>query len=127
METVIDRKRLIGEVAARHGVRLEEDDPAFLLVTLAELTLRDAQADFLAAVRQSRIEHEESAVRIQEGIGKAIATAAVHTFRANGAANVTDEHLLKLHRIRPLVWLSWGLLIAGSLFWAGFVLGKIYR
>ena len=40
----MDRKRIIGEVAARHGVLLEEDDPAFLLVTIAEIALRDAQS-----------------------------------------------------------------------------------
>ena len=38
-----DRKRMIGEVAARHGIRLEEDDPAFLLVTLAELAMQEKQ------------------------------------------------------------------------------------
>ncbi len=54
-----DRKRMIGEVAARHGIRLEEDDPAFLLVTLAELTMQDAQGEFLAAVRQATVEHEQ--------------------------------------------------------------------
>ena len=41
----MDRKRIIGEVAARHGLLLEEDDPAFLLVTIAEIALRDAQAE----------------------------------------------------------------------------------
>ena len=34
-------QRLIGEVAAKHGIRLEPNDPAFALVTLNELVLEE--------------------------------------------------------------------------------------
>ena len=33
---MIDQKQLIGQVAAKNGIRLEPDDPAFALVTLNE-------------------------------------------------------------------------------------------
>ena len=68
----MDRKRVIGEVAARHGVRLEEDDPAFLLVTIAEIALRDAQAEFVEAVRKSITEQEAAGERIQSRLGEAL-------------------------------------------------------
>ena len=70
-----DRKRLIGGVVARHGIRLEEDDPAFLLVTLAELTLKDAQDQFANATRKMISEYEEAAQRVQEAAGRSFATA----------------------------------------------------
>ncbi|MDQ2841922.1 MAG: hypothetical protein M3Y72_12970 [Acidobacteriota bacterium] len=41
---MLDVPRLIGEVAARHGIRLEPNDPAFALVTLNQLILEDAIA-----------------------------------------------------------------------------------
>jgi hypothetical protein len=37
-----DVKRLIAEVAARNGIRIDADDPAFCLVTLNQLVLEDA-------------------------------------------------------------------------------------
>jgi hypothetical protein len=37
----VDIKRLIGEVAARHGVVLKESDPIFLTVTLNQLVLEE--------------------------------------------------------------------------------------
>ncbi len=38
---MLDVKRLIGEVAAKNGIRLEPDDPAFALVTLNQLVLEE--------------------------------------------------------------------------------------
>ena len=35
-DLMIDQKQLIGQVAAKNGIRLEPDDPAFALVTLNE-------------------------------------------------------------------------------------------
>jgi hypothetical protein len=65
----MDRKRVIGEVAARHGVRLEKDDPAFILVTIAELTLKDAQQEFLAASSLQIQAFEKALDRTQRLIG----------------------------------------------------------
>src|SRR5215470_300918 len=68
----MDRKRIIGEVAAKHGVLLAEDDPAFLLVTIAEIALRDAQSEFLDTVRRTIAEQEEAAERMQRSIGETL-------------------------------------------------------
>ena len=48
---MIDQKRLIGEVAAKNGIRLEPDDPAFALVTLNETVLQDASAALTQEIR----------------------------------------------------------------------------
>jgi PAB1-binding protein PBP1 len=81
----MDRKRVIGEVAARHGVRLEEDDPAFLLVTIAEIALRDAQAEFVQVIRRSIAEQEAAGERIQTRMGEALGDLMrTHSFNAGG-------------------------------------------
>ena len=49
----MDVNRVIAEVAARHRVRLDPDDPALVLVTVAELMLAEAGADFRVAVREA--------------------------------------------------------------------------
>src|SRR5262245_8436468 len=84
----MDRKRMIGEVAARHGIRLEEDDPAFVLVTLAELMLKDAQDEFAAVVRKSIGEYEEAAERVQERAGHALAVAVRYALHSD---KISDE------------------------------------
>jgi hypothetical protein len=69
----MDHKRVIGEVAARHGIRLEEDDPAFVLVTIAEVALRDAQNEFIAAATKSIADQEAAVERIQIRLGETLA------------------------------------------------------
>lgn len=117
-----DRKRMIGEVAARHGVRLEEDDPAFLLVTLAELAMQDAQVEFLRAVRQATLENEESAERIQKRIGESLAKAVIGALRV-GTASGPPRHAPAA--VAALI--CFGLLASLTLFGAGFLLGGSCR
>jgi hypothetical protein len=113
-----DRKRMIGEVAARHGIRLEEDDPAFLLVTLAELAMQDAQGEFLAAVGQATVEYEQSAERIQKRIGESLAKAVSGALRGSSASG-----LPRRVPITSVPLICFGLLAGMSLFGAGYLLG----
>jgi len=39
---MLDVKRLIAEVAARNGIRIDPDDPAFCLVTLKQMVSEEA-------------------------------------------------------------------------------------
>jgi len=48
--TAPDIKILIGEVAARHGVTLRPDDPAFVLVTVNQLVLEQAIAELVQRI-----------------------------------------------------------------------------
>ena len=62
----MELNRVIGEVAARHGIRLDPDDPALILVTVAELMLQQAQEEFLATTRLATAEYAEAAARAQK-------------------------------------------------------------
>jgi hypothetical protein len=120
-----DRKRLIGEVAVRHGVLLEEDDPAFLLVTLAELSFRDAQGEFLSAVRQATAEYEQAAARIQEEIGTALGQAVRRTLQ-DGCSGTTENPVGERRVGRSILPTGiWLVLAAAVLFWSGFLVGRI--
>lgn len=71
----IDRKRLIGEVAARHGIRLDDDDPAFVLVTLAEGMLETARHEMETTIRHETAEFIRAAEQIQVSFGANLAVA----------------------------------------------------
>lgn len=68
----MDVKALIGEVAARNGIRLEPGDPAFALVTLNQLVLEEAVRDFVAEIRAATADFETSAERVQSMAGSAL-------------------------------------------------------
>lgn len=113
----MDRKRIIGEVAARHGVLLEEDDPAFLLVTIAEIALRDAQSEFLDVVRRTIADQEEAAERMQESIGETLGNSIRQALSESGS--LKSPRPVRRHRRLVL----FGLL----LFAAGFALGAMWK
>ena len=58
----MDKRKMIAEIAARHGVRLDSDDPAFLLVELNHMMFEEKEAGLKA-------ETEAAEKRIIELIG----------------------------------------------------------
>lgn len=71
-----DVQRLIGEVAARHGVLLKPDDAAFALVTINQLVLEEVVATLLKRVEQTVAEFEATANRVQtQAISRTLGTA----------------------------------------------------
>jgi hypothetical protein len=117
----MDRKRIIGEVAARHGVRLEEDDPAFLLVTIAEIALRDAQAELLEAVRRTIADQEAAADRLQKSIGEALGKAIRRALSEGGTVS-SPQPVRILGRL-----VFFGVLFGLLLVAAGFALGVMWK
>ena len=133
---MIDVHRLIGEVAARTGIRVEPDDPAFLLVTLNQLVLEAAVvqmceqirlgiAEFTESVHKTEAragtilgaEVRESAAGIREELQRDVETARI------GAREIVYE----LHRNHSRVaFIRWGagvIVLAAAMFAAGFCLG----
>src|SRR5436190_23887775 len=70
----IDVERLLAEALTKHGIRLDPDDPAIVLVTLNRLVLEDAVECVAADIRKATREYEEAANRVQSRLGAAIAT-----------------------------------------------------
>jgi hypothetical protein len=75
----VDAKRLTGEVAARHGLLIREDDPAMALVTMSEIVLEQVLEKAEVRLRgvlaqaetgQKRLQ-QEALVWVQEEIGHA--------------------------------------------------------
>jgi alpha-ketoglutarate-dependent taurine dioxygenase len=129
---VLDVKRLIGEVAAQHGIRLDADDPAFALVTLNQLVLEETaqrlRSELAATVTQladsfSKAEQRAGKVLAQE-IRAAASEIREELTRADDTPDRTDVNG-GVNWLNRLLWISVGLLSGLALFVVGFVVGKV--
>ena len=62
----VDTKRLSGEVAARHGLLIREDDPAMALVTMNEIVLEQVLSEAELRLRGLFAEAEKGQKRSQQ-------------------------------------------------------------
>ena len=133
---MVDQKQLIGQVAAKNGIRLEPDDPAFALVTLNEAVLQDASAALTQEIRQVLNSFTESLAKTEHRAGKALAQdvkmAAAELRRElnsdiERASLKADELVMKVSaaNARPAIvkWAALGSLAALLLFLCGVVVG----
>ncbi len=134
---MIDQKRLIGEVAAKNGIRLEPDDPAFALVTLNEIVLQDTVAALTHEIRSSLHSFAESLAKTENRAGKVLAhdvKVAAAELRRELNSDIENASL-KAHELvnkvsavnsRPVMvrWLATGSLAALLLFLCGVVVGR---
>ena len=133
---MIDQKQLIGQVAAKNGIRLEPDDPAFALLTLNEAVLQDASAALTQDIQQVLNSFTESLAKTEQRAGKALAqdvkTAAAELRRelnadVEKASLKANELVMKVSaaNTRPasVKWAAVGSLAALLLFLCGVVVG----
>jgi hypothetical protein len=134
---MIDQKRLIGEVAAKNGIRLEPDDPAFALVTLNEIVLQDTVAALTHEIRSSLHSFAESLAKTENRAGKVLAhdvKVAAAELRRELNSDIENASL-KAHEIVNKVsavnssavmvkWLATGSLAALLLFLCGVIVGR---
>lgn len=136
----INVQNIIAEVAARHNLLLESDDPAMALVTMNQLVLEAAIERITAEVRETIAEFQtsiqkaekragsmlaqsvkESAVQMQEGLQSDIQLAGV---KAREIVHLVDQ----AHRRPALIrWSTLGIVAGALLFAAGVWLGSMLR
>jgi hypothetical protein len=109
----IDTERLLTEALKKHGIRLDPDDPAVVLVTLNRLVLEDVAESVAADIGKAAKEFEAAAGRLQGKVGAAVAAAVKATTRS-ATAPVWNRW----------VYLAIGLACGGGLFVAGIAIGK---
>ena len=65
----LNTKRLVGEVASRYGIRLDETDPAFVVVQLTQFALEETSRELIERVAVERREFEAAAQKYRTGQG----------------------------------------------------------
>lgn len=123
--------RLIGEVAARYGIRLDPDDPAFALIVLNQLALEDAVEQLAVRMKGIAAELERSAesVGLRAGIAVAEQVKTLAALPQKGAAHVSpearsDEDNSRLRKWETcLKWIALGLAAGLAVFGIGLLVG----
>ena len=110
----VDIDQLLAEAVKKHGIRLDPNDPAVVLVTLNRLVLEEAAKLIVGDVRRATREFEVAAVRVQSGFGKAFAEVL-----KNGAPIARRPSPWN-----PRLWLSLGLTSGFGLFAFGVAVGR---
>jgi hypothetical protein len=136
---MMDVNRLIGEVAARHGIKVQSWDPAFALVTLNELVLEDIARRLTEEVHSGITEFTEAVQKTETRAGKILAqqvNEAAAELRREMQRDIEDARLraneivLDVHRAhrKPAVirWGAAGLIAGLALFGSGLWFGAHY-
>ncbi len=135
---MLDKERIIAEVAARNGIRIETNDPLFAVMTVTQLALEDAASELSENMRELISEFEVNVRAVERRAGKVLAQEA----RDRGAelkrelrtdveaAGAKASELVKRihdahHRPNIVMWASIGLLCAVALFCSGVWFGRI--
>lgn len=134
----IDHKRLVGEMAARYGVRLDENDPALAIISLNQLVLEEAAQGICEQLQRRIAEFEASAQRVETRAGAVLAQqvkqSAVDLRRelhadVRAASLKSRELLHQIHEAhrRPVLlrWAAIGVIFGFILFLCGVWIGRV--
>lgn len=135
----IDVKQVVGEVAAKHGVLVEENDPLMVALTANGLVLEALAKELLAELQRVSSRLESVGVSLPEEAQSALKGAAEHavaTVRQGleldiegaglKARAIVDAVYRAQSRVAMWMWITIGLLAATTLFSAGIVIGHFY-
>ncbi|MDQ2843216.1 MAG: hypothetical protein M3Y72_19695 [Acidobacteriota bacterium] len=130
---MLDVQRLIGEVAAKNGIRLEPNDPAFALVTLNQLALESTAARLTENVSSILTQFSASLNKTERRVGAILAQdlkSAITEMRnhltvepdAQSRKTLVQPTLSKAVEYR---WAALGLLAAMLIFGIGIAVGTV--
>jgi nucleotide-binding universal stress UspA family protein len=130
--TAEDRKQLVGEIAGRYGIRIGENDPAFVVANLSQHALQKASAELLEQMDTRLKDFEVVVGRTQARAGKYLGAECreqVAAIRSELQADIlaagtrARELVEEVHRVNTravlICWISVGLLSGLALFAAG--------
>jgi hypothetical protein len=133
----VDVKKIVGEVAARHGVLIDENDPLMVALTANGLVLEALARELMAESRAVIEKLESASVGLPEEARAALAQAAERSAEAvrQGLASdiegagikaraIVDSVYRARSRAGVWMWTAVGMLAACVVFAAGFITGR---
>jgi hypothetical protein len=133
-----DVKRLISEVAAQNGIRVEPDDPLFALVTINRIVLEEATQELQNQIQARFAEFDASYQKAERRAGSVLAQIVKEAAEQMRQGLQNDIHRAGLkacefvhlvneaHRRPALIrWSAVGLAAGALLFGGGFWLGTL--
>lgn len=135
----IDIKQVIGEVAAKHGVLVEENDPLMVALTANGLVLEALATELLAELQRVSSRLENVGVNLPEEARSALKGAAEHavtTVRQGleldiegaglKARAIVDAVYRAQSRVAMWMWIAIGLLTGATFFGTGVFVGRFW-
>jgi len=132
----LNTKKLVGEIASRWGIRLDETDPAFAIVRLSQLALEEVCQELVGRVAANLQDFEAAVEKVQTRAGRYVAAefnegaaalrreleSDIATAGAKAAELVEKVH--RAHTRAALIrWICVGLLAGIGLLVAGAWIG----
>ena len=135
-----DIKRMISEVAAENGIRVEPGDPLFALVTMNRMVFEESAKRYYDYNQQLIAEFNESMKRAEMRAGSMLAQMVKESAEKMREGLQGDIHIAGLkareyvHRVneahrRPAIirWVSVGLVAAAAIFASGVWFGPCFH
>ena len=130
-QVVLDRKRLIGRVAERHRIRIDEEDPAFYVLSLNEFALEEATKGIVEQIGKAGDDFYNSVEKAQQRAGQflaqqmkescAILKQEIDRSDSRGAKEPAAAQVVS---IKPAAeWITVGILAALLMFACGILVG----
>lgn len=139
MSDVLDTRSLIAELAAKHGIRIDENDPAVAIVALNCLVLEKSTEQVAERIRIEVKDFEEAIAKVQRRAGQLVAQefnehlAVVRASLQNditlagGKANEIIFRIEQANRYPVMIrWIAVGMASSLLLFALGVVFGWGY-
>jgi hypothetical protein len=133
----LDPRKIVAEVAARHGIKIDAKDPMMAVVTLIELALMQFITPAVERIKAAGDQFEEAYIKTQRRAGEALVDEtrrAVAFLRAEIRGDIKNARLhaselvLEVHRANKrgivLRWVGVSLICALMLFVLGFWTGR---
>lgn len=115
-QDLLDSKRFIGKVAEKHGILLDEKEPAFYVASLNRYVLEDAVHVILESVERARSDFESTAERVQR-------TGLFLAERLKESSRIGKHEEEASARAPAIEWIGVGILAALLIFAAGVLVG----
>jgi len=135
----IDVKRIVGEVAARHGVLIEENDPLMVALTANGVVLEALARELLAELQGASARLENLTVNLPEEAGAALKEAAEQAAMSvrrglerdiEGAGlkarAIVDAVYRAQSRVALWMWIAAGLVTGMVIFGTGIMVGHFW-
>ena len=115
-QDLLDSKRFIGKVAAQHGIRIDEGDPAFYVVSLNKYALEDAMKGIVERIQHAGVDFESAAERVEQRAGQFFAQQMKD-------ASAILKHSQVVEGKPTIEWIAVGILAALLMFATGLGIG----
>jgi hypothetical protein len=135
---MLDTQKLVAEIAERHHVRVDPDDPIFVVVTVNQRVMEDTIREMLKVMEATLARFDASIERAENRAGRVLAQSVKESgdgirrvvHEDIGAASVKASELVRaIHRAhseRALgIWAGIALLCATALCAGSFWLGRV--